>query len=504
MALRSHYIGRVCFFPPTLTAFLGLAVRKLLAAVVPALLFCVSIHSVSQSAQVVAVPNRVTAAIDESARIALPGNVHPLAQAQFDRGAAPASTADGADRLVLQPSPAQQQALTEYLARFTIHVAELSQMAFAGPIRRRIRADRLRSGASSRLAAIARIRHRTRSTARNVLNFPALRPGPERVPHLDPFLSDSRRKALRKRQPTRKFPRRWPRWLPAWGRSTIFGQAAGRVPGGRALDTAPAAFEPRLRSSATDLPYLWSVPPMRPPFTTRPTVNLTLTTAAKPMTARGQHGYRGRLQRHHQDIEITAWLFSAKTATTARICPTVVVDGSDPGINGEDSGSADRHGVAGGIAPKANIYLYTSDGGLGSSMVRALDDNIVSILNISFSGCEEAQGNNGNTFLLAWRRAGCRAGNQRDRLHRRQRTGQLRLRRCCGSIRVRGQRHCLHSLDHCGGRHGLLHPSRGLFPIRQLQLLGFRSLLPYRSKYIPESPGTIPQQPTPPSLPTGL
>jgi len=35
-------------------------------------------------------------------------------------------------------------------------------------------------------------------------------------------------------------------------------------------------------------------------------------------------------------------------------------------------------------------------------MVRALDDNIVSILNVSFSGCEQAQGNSGNAFLLAW------------------------------------------------------------------------------------------------------
>jgi subtilase family serine protease len=82
--------------------------------------------------------------------------------------------------------------------------------------------------------------------------------------------------------------------------------------------------------------------------------------------------------------------------------PTVVIDGSDPGINGDEVEALLDTEIAGGIAPKAKIYLYTSEGGLGSSMVRALDDNIVSILNISFSGCEAGEGNSGNAFLLAW------------------------------------------------------------------------------------------------------
>jgi pseudomonalisin len=57
--------------------------------------------------------NRVAAGIDENTVTTLLGNVHPMARAEFDRGAASAETP--LDRLVfqLQPSPAQQAALDD-------------------------------------------------------------------------------------------------------------------------------------------------------------------------------------------------------------------------------------------------------------------------------------------------------------------------------------------------------------------------------------------------------
>lgn len=63
-----------------------------------------------------AIPNRVFAPIDESNRLTLPGNLHPMAVARFDRGPAPISSPTGRINLVLQRSAAQQQALTQYLA----------------------------------------------------------------------------------------------------------------------------------------------------------------------------------------------------------------------------------------------------------------------------------------------------------------------------------------------------------------------------------------------------
>lgn len=88
------------------------------------------------------------------------------------------------------------------------------------------------------------------------------------------------------------------------------------------------------------------------------------------------------------------------------ITPTVVVDGSDPGTGGGDEVEAllDLE-VAGGIAPGANLTLYTSQdttfqSGLFLAIQRALDDNQVGILNVSFGGCEAYQGQSGNAEIL--------------------------------------------------------------------------------------------------------
>jgi subtilase family serine protease len=84
--------------------------------------------------------------------------------------------------------------------------------------------------------------------------------------------------------------------------------------------------------------------------------------------------------------------------------PTVIVDGNDPGINGDEIESFLDMEVLGGIAPKAKILYYTSDdsdlsAGLFNAILRAVDDNSVSILNVSFNGCEPNQGASGNAFV---------------------------------------------------------------------------------------------------------
>ena len=82
--------------------------------------------------------------------------------------------------------------------------------------------------------------------------------------------------------------------------------------------------------------------------------------------------------------------------------PTVVVDGSDPGVGTGDEVEAllDLE-VASAVAPGANITLYTAQdttfqSGLYLAIQRALDDNAINILNVSFGGCEAYQGQAGN------------------------------------------------------------------------------------------------------------
>ena len=60
--------------------------------------------------------DRVTATVDEQRRILLPGNRHPLARAEYDRGAVLSSFRMDHMILTLKPDPAQQQALDELVA----------------------------------------------------------------------------------------------------------------------------------------------------------------------------------------------------------------------------------------------------------------------------------------------------------------------------------------------------------------------------------------------------
>jgi hypothetical protein len=89
----------------------------------------------------------------------------------------------------------------------------------------------------------------------------------------------------------------------------------------------------------------------------------------------------------------------------------VVVDGADPGENGDAIEAYLDTEVAGGIAPGANVVLYTAantylEPGLFLAIVRAIDSNAVDILNVSFSGCEAAQGTAGNQFIYdLWEQA---------------------------------------------------------------------------------------------------
>ena len=62
------------------------------------------------------VQTRITQQIDESQRTVLHGNVHPLARAEFDRGAAPADLPMDRMLLVLKRSPAQEAAIEKLIA----------------------------------------------------------------------------------------------------------------------------------------------------------------------------------------------------------------------------------------------------------------------------------------------------------------------------------------------------------------------------------------------------
>ena len=81
-----------------------------------------------------------------------------------------------------------------------------------------------------------------------------------------------------------------------------------------------------------------------------------------------------------------------------------MVDGADPGVNGDEIEALTDVEMVSAMAPKALITLYTAAStdlqfGLFLAMERAINDNNVQILNISFSECEQDLGASGNQMI---------------------------------------------------------------------------------------------------------
>src|SRR5579883_1976409 len=75
----------------------------------------------AQTAQFMPVQPRITRAVDEAQLATLKGNTHPLARAQFDRGAAAPTLALERMLLVLKRSPEQEAALITLLDQQGTH-----------------------------------------------------------------------------------------------------------------------------------------------------------------------------------------------------------------------------------------------------------------------------------------------------------------------------------------------------------------------------------------------
>jgi len=91
--------------------------------------------------------------------------------------------------------------------------------------------------------------------------------------------------------------------------------------------------------------------------------------------------------------------------------PTVVVDGTDPGQNSAVIEAYLDIEIAGSIAPGASVLLYTSGGtaltnGLALAAMRAVEDDQAGVISVSYDECEQNLGQSGNAFWSAlWQQA---------------------------------------------------------------------------------------------------
>jgi hypothetical protein len=84
--------------------------------------------------------------------------------------------------------------------------------------------------------------------------------------------------------------------------------------------------------------------------------------------------------------------------------PVIIVDGNDPGVNGDAYIAYKQIELVSAVAPKATIYYYTSadtdyDTGMDFALIRAISDNQVQVLLNGFQSCETAIGSGGMQLI---------------------------------------------------------------------------------------------------------
>jgi hypothetical protein len=378
--------------------FLGACALAFLPAVV-------ALPVSAQTALVSAAPSRIVAPIDETNLVPLRGNVHPLAQPKFDRGVAPGSTATGRVMLVLQRSTAQQQALTQYLSdvqnaaspnfhhwltpaqygeRFSIADSDLQTVE---------------SWLQSHGFTIEKVLQ-----ARNVIEFSGTFDQIQNAFHtaIHTYAVNGQTYLANATDP--QIPAALAPVIAGVGPLNDFHAKPNyiRGPNGH-WNSKTNSIQPGLTLLEGTEPFLFVDPADAATIYDTPNKNLNLKFPASGTNYDGTGvtiGIAGEANIVSQDIANYRTGFLGESTAKVNL-PTVIIDGNDPGINGASVEALLDNEVAGGIAPGAKIIFYTSAGsdiadGLFNAIFRAIDDNNVSILNISFGECEAAEGYTGN------------------------------------------------------------------------------------------------------------
>jgi trimeric autotransporter adhesin len=347
-------------------------------------------------------PSRITAPISDQAMVSLRGNVHPLARAEFDRGPAPVSLPTERIILVLKRSPEQQVALTQYLAALQ-DPGSASYQKFLTPEQ----FGQLYGPSDADLQALTTwltghgFQIDSITKGRTALEFSG------NVGQVqDTFKTSVHSYVVKGAQ--------------HWANSTdpqIPAALAPIIAGFASLNNFTAhPYHTRAPSAQADgtthkvTPLLTS--PSGPTLYVGPadaatiydTPNQILNknyAATKNLDGTGiTIGVAGNSNIDSAIVDRYRSLFGLPTNT-----PTIIVDGgTDPGLNGDEDEALLDLEISGGIAPGAKVNFYTAasttvSDGLFLAITRAIQDNVVSILNVSFGNCEANFGTSGNQFV---------------------------------------------------------------------------------------------------------
>jgi hypothetical protein len=345
-------------------------------------------------------PSRlVSEAIDETRLITLDGNVHPLAQPRYDRGAVPDALPAQRILLLLNRPAAREAALAQFLRDVhtrgsTIYHRWITPEQFGrqfGPADEDI--ETAVSWLEAKGFSVGRI-----SKSKQFIEFSGLAGQLRDAFHSEIHeyqVKGERHYAnaseisipaalvplVRGVSPLNNF--RAQPYLKVVGRALYWRGTRRATP----LFTIPNPY-------GTPNPYAYPVAPQD--FATE--YDLV------PLYQAGNHG-AGQTIGIINESNIDLSLVSAyqNLFGLANNPPQIVIDGDDPGTGGAATEAYLDVEVSGAVAPNATVNLYISNGSglqdpINLAALRAVEDNQASVLSVSFGGCEQALGNAGNQF----------------------------------------------------------------------------------------------------------
>jgi trimeric autotransporter adhesin len=381
-------------------------IRLLLVAMATFPSVFLSAQAAGQSATQTSVPRRVVSAIDPADRVPLASGPRPWLRKAADAGAVPGQTVSSHMLLLLQRSVQQQQALDEYMGDIQNpsspsyhHWLTPAQFANAYGVNAEDVAS-ITSWLQSEGFTVDKV-----SPARNIIEFSGtvnqLQQAFQTQIHRMVVGSDSEATAISSVQVPRAL-------APVIrGLVNLDGAHPHKLyqpgPTGK-YDPATHSIKPDFTVFDNGTPLLFVDP--SDAATIYDTPNANLNPNYKGATLDGAGVTVGVVGDSNVNLDLVAnyrQSFLGETAANQNL-PTVIVDGNDPGQNGDEVESWLDLEVLGGIAPNAKIYYYASQNddltyGLQNAIIRAVDDNLVSILSISYGSCEAAQGTAGNAFF---------------------------------------------------------------------------------------------------------
>ncbi len=364
---------------------------------------------------------RITAAAVPGATVTLKGNTHPLAQAKYDAGAADPSLATGRLQLLLRRSPAQQAALDQYMgslgdpnspnyrkwltpaqfgASFGVADQDLQTVQVwlqgQGFKIEAVPASRNYVQFSGNLGQVAQAFH----TSVHSYDINGER-------HLsnatDPQIPAAFAGVVAGVSPLNDF-RAKPLHVPGGQRRVISRNGSLQTAAPAGAQTAQGATSQLTFNDSNNNPFLLLTPADAATIYNAPNAFNRNFTGTTQQTGAGVNiGIAGDSNFPTADYLNYRHLFLNDTGSGNL---TVVTDGTDPGTTGDAIEALLDTELSAGLAPQAGIVYYQSASstfvdGVYSAALRAVQDNSVSVLSISYGQCEFNLGQAGNLQLSA-------------------------------------------------------------------------------------------------------